>query len=208
VALGYAGGAERAGRVGRDPGDAATGLLLAAALGGGVILASDVFESSASVDRLLFGTAIGLGGADLAFSAGAAAMAALGVVLLGRAWTAVAFDPSGATGLGLPSARADLALLGLVGFAAVAALPAVGALLVTSVFVVPAAIARCFAGSVRTLVVGAVGAAAVQGALGLYVSLWLDVPPGPAVAVVGASAYALAAAARAADAAFTAEAPA
>ena len=208
VALGYAGGAERAGRVGRDPGDAATGLLLAAALGGGVILASDVFASGASVDRLLFGTAIGLGGADLAFTTAAAALAALGVALLGRAWIAVAFDPPGAAGLGVPSARADLALLGLVAFAAVAALPAVGALLVTSVFVVPAAIARTFAGRVQGLVLGAVVVAAVQGSLGLYVSIWLDVPPGPAVAVVGASMYAVAAGLRMANATHATGAPA
>lgn len=193
VALGYAGGVERAGRAGRDPGDAATGLLLVAALGGGVILASDVFESSSSVDRLLFGTAIGLGGADLAFSAAAAVLAALGVVLLGRAWTAVAFDPDGAPSLGVPAQRTDLALLALVGFAVVAALPAVGALLTTAVFVVPAAIARLFAGSVRALITIAVGVAALQGAVGLYLSLWLDVPPGPAVAVSGAGGYAVAA---------------
>ena len=197
VALGYAGGVERAGRAGRDPGDAATGLLLVAALSGGVLLASDVFESSSSVDRLLFGTAIGLGNADLAFSAVAAALAALGVLLLGRAWTAVAFDPDGAPILGLPSERTDLALLALVAFAVVAALPAVGALLVTSVFVVPAAIARLFAGSVRALTAIAIGIAALQGAVGLYVSLWLDVPPGPAVAVSGACAYGLAALMRA-----------
>ena len=196
MALGYAGGVERAGRSGRDPGDAATGLLLVAALAGGVVLASDVFESSASVDRLLFGSAIGLGTADLAFSATAATLAALGVLLLGRAWTAVAFDPGGAPSLGLPAQRTDFALLALVGFSVVAALPAVGALLVTSIFVVPAAIARLFAGSVGSLVTIAVGIAALQGALGLYLSLWLDVPPGPAVAVVGASVYAVAALAR------------
>ena len=104
VALGYAGGAERAGRAGRDPGDAATGLLLVAALGGGVILASDVFESGASVDRLLFGTAIGLDGADIAFSAAAAALAALGVALLGRALDRGCVRPVGAPGLGLAAA--------------------------------------------------------------------------------------------------------
>src|SRR5918997_330461 len=60
VALGYAGAVERAGRAQRDPGDAATGLLLVAALASGVILASDVFDSGAAVDRLLFGTAIGI----------------------------------------------------------------------------------------------------------------------------------------------------
>src|ERR687890_2628687 len=65
VALGYAGGVERAGRAGREPGEA-TALLLVAALAGGVVLASDGFESGAAVDRLLFGTLLGLGPADLA----------------------------------------------------------------------------------------------------------------------------------------------
>src|ERR671915_1356010 len=72
VALGYAGGVERAGRSGRAPGDAATGLLLVGALAAGVLLASDVFESGAAVDRLLFGSLLGLDAGDLAFSAGAA----------------------------------------------------------------------------------------------------------------------------------------
>ena len=190
VALGYAGGVERAGRPQRDPGDVATGLLLVLALACGVILASDVFESGAVVDRLLFGTAIGLSGGDLAFSGAAAALAALGTLLLGRAWTAAGFDPAGASSLGLPTARADVLLLALVAAAAVAALPAVGALLVTSIFVVPAAIARLFARDLRALMAGAVAVATVQGAVGLYLSVWLDVPPGPAVAVLGASAYA------------------
>src|SRR3954462_1153536 len=55
-AVGYAGGVERAGRRGRAPGDAATALGLVAALALGVVLASDVLRSGASVDRLLFGT--------------------------------------------------------------------------------------------------------------------------------------------------------
>ena len=109
MALGYAGGVERAGRAGRDPGDAATGLLLVAALGAGVILASDVFESGAAVDRLLFGTAIGLGRRRPGVPAAAAALAALGVAAArprldrGRRSTRRA-RPA----LGLPAARADL----------------------------------------------------------------------------------------------------
>ena len=190
AAVGYAGGVERAGRFGRDPGDAATGLLLVAALGGGVILASDVFESGAAVDRLLFGTAIGLDGGDLALSGAAAALAVTGTGLFGRAWTAVGFDPEAAGALGVPARRTDLLLLGLIAVAAVAALPAVGALLVTSLFVVPAAIARLFARDVPRLLLGSVCVAAALGAVGLYLSIWLDVPPGPAVAVLGAAVYA------------------
>lgn len=189
VALGYAGGVERMGRRGRDPGDAATALGLVVALAAGVILASDVFGSGASVDRLLFGTAISLGAGDLAMAAATAALAVGATALLGRAWSATGFDPEGAPALGVPVSRSDLALLALVAVAAVAALPAVGALLVASIFVVPAAIARLFAHSVPSLMRWSVGVALVQGVGGLYLSLWLDVPPGPAVAVLGAGAY-------------------
>ena len=191
VALGYAGGVERAGRSGRDPGDVATALLLVVALALGVILASDVFESGAAVDRLLFGTALGLGGADLWVAGGAAALALAATLLLGRAWTAAGFDTPGAAALGLPLRSADLLLLGLIAIAAVAALPAVGALLVASLFVVPAATARLLTDSVPALLCASVAIAVAQGALGLYVSLWLDVPPGPAVAVVGSTLYAV-----------------
>jgi manganese/iron transport system permease protein len=198
VALGYAGGVERAGRAGRDPGNVATALALVVALALGVVLASDVFESGAAVDRLLFGTALGLGGADLWVAAGAAALALGATLLLRRAWTATGFDAAGTAALGLPTRTADRLLLGLIAIAAVAALPAVGALLVASLFVVPAATARLFARGVGSLLAASVGIAVGQGAVGLYVSLWLDVPPGPAVAVVGASVYAFVALARAA----------
>jgi len=196
VALGFAGGVERVGRAGRDLGDAATALVLVAALALGVVLASDVYESGAAVDRLLFGSALALGGEDLWVAAIAAALAVVATAILGRGWTAVGFDSTGASALGIPTRVADLLLLALVAVAAVAALPAVGALLVTSLFVVPAATATLISGSVQGLLGASVGIALAQGALGLYGSLWLDVPPGPAVAVVGAALYAVVAVAR------------
>jgi ABC-type Mn2+/Zn2+ transport system permease subunit len=195
VALGYAGGVERAGRAGREPGEA-TALLLVAALAAGVVLASDVFESGAAVDRLLFGTLLGLGSEDLALSAAAAGLAAAGTLALGRTWAAVAFDPDGADALGVPAALADFLLLALVAVAAVAAIPAVGALLVAAIYVLPAAAARLLAGSVPGLIAWALALAVAEGVVGLYLAYWLDVPPGPPVAVLGALTYALLAAAR------------
>ena len=194
VAVAYAAGVERAGRAGRDPGGAATGLILVLALAGGTILASDVFESSAGVDRLLFGSAVALEqcgrrGGRRGRRGGGGRRPAARACLGGRG-----LRPRGAPGLGVPGHRADLALLVLVGATAVAALPAVGSLLVTSLFVVPAAIARLVTGSVPALVAASVGVAAAQGLLGLYGALWLDVPPGPAIAVLGTAAYALVAA--------------
>jgi ABC-type Mn2+/Zn2+ transport system permease subunit len=191
VALGYAGGVERAGRSGRAPGDAATALVLVGTLALGVVLASDVFDSGGAVDRLLFGSLLGLDASDLALSGAAAAVAAVATVLLGRTWTALAFDPENAAALGARAARAERLLLALIAAAVVAAIPAVGALLVTALFVVPAAGALLIARSVPALLGLSVVLAAVEGAVGLYVALWLDVPPGPAVALVGAAAFAL-----------------
>ncbi|HEX2414046.1 MAG TPA: metal ABC transporter permease [Thermoleophilaceae bacterium] len=185
VALGYAGGVERTGRAGREPGEA-TALLLVAALAVGIVLASDVFESGAQVDRLLFGTLLGLGTADLLLSALAAALAAVASIALGRTWAAVAFDPDGARSLGVPAGLADFLLLALVAVAAVAAIPAVGALLVTAIYVLPAAAARLLARTVPALIGWALALALTQGLVGLYLAYWLDLPPGPPVAVLGA----------------------
>jgi ABC-type Mn2+/Zn2+ transport system permease subunit len=189
AALGFAGGVERAGGRARAGGDAVIGLLLVAALAVGVVLASDVFESGASVDRLLFGTLLGLDEADLALSAAAAALAAIATLMLGRAWAALTFDPDAAGGLGLPAGVADFLLLALVAVAAVAAIPAVGVLLVTAIYVLPAAAARLVARSVPALIGWALALALLEGILGLYLAYWLDVPPGPPVALLGAGTY-------------------
>jgi ABC-type Mn2+/Zn2+ transport system permease subunit len=204
VALAYAGGVHRAGSRASDGGrsaDAATGLLLVAALATGVVLASDVFQSGARVDRLLFGTLLGLDSGDLIAAAGAAALAGGATLLLGPAWLASGFDREGARTLGAPVKAADALLLALVAVAVVTALPAVGALLTTALFIVPAATARLVARSVPALLLGSVAIAAVEGVVGVYVALWADAPPGPAIAVLGALVYALVALARSATAA-------
>ena len=190
VALGYAGGVERAGRAGREPSEA-TALLLVAALAGGVVLASDVFESGGAVDRLLFGTLLGLETADLVLSAAIVALAAVASLTLGRTWAAIAFDPDAAPALGLPAARADFLLLALVAVAAVAAIPAVGALLVAAIYVLPGAAARLVARTIPALLAWSLAIALAEGLLGLYAAYWLDLPPGPPVAVLGALTYAL-----------------
>jgi ABC-type Mn2+/Zn2+ transport system permease subunit len=181
---------ERVGRAGREPSEA-TALLLVAALAAGVILASDVFDSGAAVDRLLFGTVLGLGTSDIALSAVTVALAAGASLALGRTWSAIAFDPDGAPALGVPAARADFLLLGLVAVAAVAAIPAVGALLVAAVYVLPGAAARLVTATIPALIVASIALALGEALLGLYAAYWLDLPPGPPVAVLGAAVFAV-----------------
>ena len=196
--VGFAGLLSRLTRRGATSADAATGLLLTGALALGAILASDVYPSGAGVDRLLFGTLLGLSDGDLALAGGAALAAAVATAALARTWLATGFDPGGATALGVPAARGDRLLLALLAVTVVAVLPAVGALLVSTLLVVPAATARLLTSSLGTLLAASVAIAAAEGAGGLLLAYHLDLPPGPAIAVIGGGVFALAAPASAA----------
>jgi manganese/iron transport system permease protein len=196
VGLAFAGLLERLGRVARVPYDAATALILVGALAIGVVLASDVFESGAEVDQLLFGTLLAIGDAELAFTSGALLAVGLAVLLWRRAWIASGFDPATSRSLGLPVALADWGLLLAIAVAVVAALDAIGALLVGAVLVIPAATARLFATRVASLELLGGGLALIEGLVGLRLAYELDVPPGAAIATLSGIVFAAAAAAR------------
>lgn len=195
--LGLAGGVKSLSRVRRVEPDAATGLGLVLALALGVILASDVYGSGSGVDRLLFGTLIGLSATDVWLTGGLAVVVAGASFGLRRPWLAGGFDPASAGSLGVRAALGDRILLALVALAVVVALDAVGALLVAALFVVPAATARLVTDRLTSLQVASVALAAAEGVAGLWLARRLDIGPGPAMAMVGGAAFAMVAGARA-----------
>ena len=167
--------------------DSATALVLAGALALGVILASDVFGSQGSVDRLLFGSLLAIGTPELILAAVAALAAGAATLLLGPRWLAAGFaDRRGST---------DALLIALIALAAVAALAAVGALLATAILVVPAATTRLFVDRLKPWQIATALLAAAEGVAGMVLSYRLDVPPGATIAVLAGVVFALAAAA-------------
>jgi ABC-type Zn uptake system ZnuABC Zn-binding protein ZnuA/ABC-type Mn2+/Zn2+ transport system permease subunit len=180
-----------------DGADAATALVLCAALALGVILASDVFGSQAGVDSLLFGSLLAIGGGDLALAAAASAAVLAASLLLGPRWLATGFDPGAARSAGARSALPDAVLLALVALTAVAVLAAVGSLLATALLVVPAATARLVTSRMRSWQLGSVALAAGEGVAGLFLSFETDAPPGATIAVLSGAVFALVAVARA-----------
>jgi ABC-type Mn2+/Zn2+ transport system permease subunit len=191
----YAGALQALTRTRRVAADAATGLLLVAALALGAVLASDVFRSGSGVDRLLFGSLIGLTPRDLWLTAAVVAGVLALDAVARRAWLAGAFDPDGARALGVGVRVAEPALLAAIAAAVVVALDAVGALLVTAVLVTPAATVRLVARSVRELRLGAMALGAVEAVAGLWLADRLNVGPGPALAVLAGAVFAATAAA-------------
>jgi ABC-type Zn uptake system ZnuABC Zn-binding protein ZnuA/ABC-type Mn2+/Zn2+ transport system permease subunit len=171
--------------------DAITALVLVAALALGVILASDVFHSGSNVETLLFGSLLLVDWGDVAFAAVAAAVVVAGTFVLEQRWLARGFDAGSARSLGVRSAVPDSVLLGLVALVAVAALSTLGALLATALLVVPAATTRLVCSRLRTWQLATVALVAVEGVAGLWLSVQINAPPGPAIAVLAGGVFVL-----------------
>jgi ABC-type Zn uptake system ZnuABC Zn-binding protein ZnuA/ABC-type Mn2+/Zn2+ transport system permease subunit len=194
----FAVGVERLAAARRSSYDSLTALVLVGALALGVILASDVFHSGANVETLLFGSLLLIGRGDIVFAAAASAAVLAGSLVLGRRWLATGFDPETAPALGLRSPLPDAVLLGLTALSVVSALAAIGALLATALFVVPAATVRLLTRRLRPWQLGSIVLAAAESVIGLWLSVKTNAPPGAAIAVLGGGIFALVAVARAA----------
>ncbi len=197
AALLFSAGAALLSRREEEGRDAAVAIVLVGCLAAGTILASDVFGSGANVETLLFGSLLLIDSGDIALAAAAAGATVLATLLLGHRWLARGFDPGSATALGTGARGLELVLLGLIAFAIVAALSTIGALLVAALFVVPALTVRLFARRMLPWQLASIALVAVEGAIGLWLSVKTDAPPGATIAVVAGAVFVLAAAARA-----------
>jgi ABC-type Zn uptake system ZnuABC Zn-binding protein ZnuA/ABC-type Mn2+/Zn2+ transport system permease subunit len=196
AALVFAFGVERLAHSRRQGHDTLTALVLVGALALGVILASDVFHSRSSVEALLFGSVLAVGDWDLAFAGAVSAFVVLAALVFAGRWLAVGFDAASARALGVRGALSDALLLVTIALAVTSALAAVGTMLTSALYVVPAATTRLWIPNLRAWQVASVALAALEGVAGLWLAVQINVPPGAAIAVLAGGAFALAALAR------------
>jgi zinc/manganese transport system substrate-binding protein len=178
--------------------DSLTAMVLVGCLAAGVILASDVFHSASGVEQLLFGSLLLVDGRDLALAGGTAGAALCGTLLLGPRWLAAGFDDASGSAWRRESRLTDLLLLGLIALATTAALTVIGALLVTALFVAPAATVRPFVRRMRGWQLASVLLAALEGTVGLWLSVQANAPPGAAIATLAGGVFGVMILARAA----------
>jgi ABC-type Zn uptake system ZnuABC Zn-binding protein ZnuA/ABC-type Mn2+/Zn2+ transport system permease subunit len=177
--------------------DAVVALVLVGCLAGGVILASDVFGSGSNIETLLFGSLLLVDGGDLALAGGAAAATLLATALIGQHWLRIGFDPTLTDPDGPSPHLFDAVLLGLLALASTAALTVVGALLVTALFLVPAVTARLLTDRLLSWQLLSIGLVALEGTVGLWLSVKTDAPPGATIACVAGAGFVVVAGVRA-----------
>jgi manganese/iron transport system permease protein len=162
-------------RVGQD---AALAILLTSFFSVGVALVSRLHTFTADLTALLFGRVLFSDRATIVQTALLAA-AVLAVFLAFRKELLLrAFDPVGAAAMGYHPVLLDLLLNVLIALAVVAAVKAVGTVLVIALIIVPAAAARLLTGRLGVMVVLACALAALGGWLGLGISYEVSVNHG------------------------------
>jgi ABC-type Zn uptake system ZnuABC Zn-binding protein ZnuA/ABC-type Mn2+/Zn2+ transport system permease subunit len=172
--------------------DSLTALVLVGCLAAGVILASDVFHSGSNVEQLLFGSLLLTDSADIRLAIVATAAVLIASLILGRRWLATGFDELGTPTSAGTAGWLELVLLALVALATTAALTIIGALLVTALFVAPAATVRLFVNRMITWQIWSVLLAAAEGTVGLWLSVKTNAPPGATIATLSGAVFAVA----------------
>jgi manganese/iron transport system permease protein len=155
--------------------DAVLAVLLTSFFSLGVVLVSRTRSFTADLTVLLFGRVLAVDRTDLWQSLAVAAVVALTLLALRKELVLRAFDPQAATAMGYRIGLLDLVLNLLVALVVVAAVEAVGTVLVIALIVVPAAAARLLADRVATMTALACLFGAAGGWLGLAASYQVSV---------------------------------
>ena len=137
-----------------------------------------------SLEDLLLGQVLGVSQGEVWTTLGLAVVVLVVLAALHKELVFTTFDPTGASVIGLPTERLDYILLALLAVVVVLALQAVGIVLVISMLITPAATALLLVWRFpMVMVVGALLGVA-SAVAGLIISYHLNLPSGPAIALV------------------------
>jgi ABC-type Zn uptake system ZnuABC Zn-binding protein ZnuA/ABC-type Mn2+/Zn2+ transport system permease subunit len=188
LVLGFASGigSTRGSEISAGRRDALVGLAVAAALAIGAVLAARAGSGNTrlaiSPEALLFGSLLTIDGTTLTVLAIVTAVVLATAWFASDRWLAGGFDP-GVAGH-LTATRSDIALLVCVAIGAGASLPVTGSLLAGALLIIPGATVRMVTDRARRMPLLVFVVAAIEGAIGLYLSLNFDLPTGAAIAGV------------------------
>lgn len=176
--------------------DAATGIVIGVSFGLGIALVSGLprwgLSGSAGLEQFLLGHAAAITARDAAVLAGVSLAAVLVVAATLKEITLVAFDAAFAAAGGWPVAWIDALVAALVAAMVVAGLPAVGAVLVTALVVIPPVAARLWTDRVAAMLVLAGVFGLVAAVVGTLVSATRPgLATGPLVVLAAATIFAI-----------------
>ena len=160
--------------------DTIMGVVFSSMFAFGIVLMTKV-HSNIHLDHILFGDPLGVSWRDI----GEAGVITLAVIMFaifkGKDLLVFIFDPKHAQAIGLPTKVLHYSLLALLSLTIVAALKAVGMILVISMLIAPGATAFMLTSRFQTMVGLALLISVTNAFFGMYLSFFIDSAPGPTI---------------------------
>ncbi len=175
------------------PYDTLLGILAHSALATGLIAASFVGGARLDLMGYLFGDILAVSKADVAWVWGGAAVVLGALFYLWRPLLAMTVNEDLAAAEGVAVRRTGVAFILLIAVTVALAMKVIGILLITSLMIFPAAVARPFSKTPEQMAVLAALASALAMLGGLFLSLKLDTAAGPSIVIVLSALFFLAA---------------
>jgi len=171
--------------------DTVMGIVFSGMFGFGLVLFTKV-DTDQHLNHILFGNILGVTARDLIETAIIAGGALIVVLAKRRDLLLYCFDPQHARAIGLPVRALHYGLLTLLSLTIVAALKAVGIILVVAMLIAPGAIAYLLSNRFEHMLVIAVAVAVSASVIGTLLSFHMDAATGPCIVLIQATVFVLA----------------
>ena len=179
----------RVARRGKIGSDAAIGVITTASFAMGLALSNVFGQAKRSIDAVLFGSILGVGGADVIAVAGAGLLSVVVIYACYRQLLFATFDPEVADVSGVKVARMEALLMLMLATTILFTMKVMGVLLISAMLVTPAATARMMTNSFSRMLTIAPIIGALCGFFGMLVSYHIDVSPGATIILFASSTF-------------------
>lgn len=172
--------------------DAAIGVITTASFAVGVALISRYRRFTQSFDAALFGNILGVTWEEVAVVGGIALLVGLVILLFYKQLLFTTFDSEVAQVYGVRTQWVDTLFALALAAAIIASMQVLGVTLIAAALVIPAITARLLTDSFGRMMAYAVAIGVTAGALGMYLSFYVDVASGATIVLLQAAAFAVA----------------
>ena len=163
----------------------ATVIVMSAGIGLTAVLSGFIKNGSANLNSFLFGSIVAITDFEMCLTIGLGIAVIIVSVLLYKELFFVTFDEEAARLAGVPAGRVNLILMFLTAVTVSVASRIVGALMISSLIVIPVASAMLAAKSYKQTVCLSVVFAEIFTLTGLFVSYYADLRPGGTIVLIG-----------------------
>ncbi len=169
--------------------DAAIGVITTASFAVGVALISRYRRFTQSFDAALFGNILGVTWDEVAVVAGITVLVAAVILVAYKQLLFTTFDPEVAQVYGVRTQWIDTLFALALAAAIIASMQVLGVTLIAAALVIPAITARLLTDSFNRMVVYAVTIGVLCGALGMYLSFYVDIASGATIVLLQSTVF-------------------